>query len=150
MIYFIEAVGTNRVKIGYSANVLTRLEQLEAEYPLLTLRVWRVFDGGFQQEKAFHRHFAKARAKGEWFDLDAVKAESNDILHLIATELEVIDLGRKDTSITLRVPDRLVAGIQRYIAEFYDEHLIRLKPAKVIPLLIAEGLKAAKERDEAS
>lgn len=66
-VYFIQAVGGGPIKIGYAANVATRLNALANSSPVV-LRVIAVIDGGGRAEEAeLHRRFAAARLHGEWF-----------------------------------------------------------------------------------
>jgi hypothetical protein len=65
-IYFIEAVGFSRIKIGYSTNVDTRRLSLAAQSPA-ELRIVHTFPGKLQDESRLHRIFRKFRVHGEWF-----------------------------------------------------------------------------------
>ena len=63
-VYF--ALSGNRVKIGYSANVERRLEDVGAhlEAPLALLGT---ITGGYSTEHAIHAALSEFRLKGEWF-----------------------------------------------------------------------------------
>ncbi len=65
-VYFIRAGEDGPVKIGFSENISERLRVLATSVPA-QLRVVRTLDGDRLLEAAFHRMFAKARQRGEWF-----------------------------------------------------------------------------------
>lgn len=66
MIYFIQAKGTNLVKIGYTDNVKLRLSNLQVSCPH-RLIIMKTIDGSFAFESSFHRVFSKDHIRGEWF-----------------------------------------------------------------------------------
>ncbi len=68
MIYFIEAVSANRVKIGHAVNIKTRMRSIKTGCPF-ELELIRVEDGGASEERAVHQRFADRRIQGEWFTL---------------------------------------------------------------------------------
>lgn len=72
MIYFIEAIGTNRVKIGLARSVAGRLRNLQSANAA-ELKVLRMYEGGLAEEAKFHELFATHRLKGEWFDAAEVE-----------------------------------------------------------------------------
>lgn len=74
-IYFIEAVGLDMIKIGYTARwVSQRLRELQTTSPH-ELRLLHAFDGGPGDERAAHVRFAKHHHRGEWFKLsDEIRA----------------------------------------------------------------------------
>jgi hypothetical protein len=66
-VYFIEAVGANAVKIGYTTSpILRRMHQLKigSPHPLKLLACWRLPDF---IEHYLHRNFKEHRLRGEWF-----------------------------------------------------------------------------------
>jgi hypothetical protein len=65
MVYFVKLISTGRVKIGYSANVPVRMQELTYEHGPIELLA--VLHGSRKTEGAHHAHFAKLRTKGEWF-----------------------------------------------------------------------------------
>lgn len=65
-VYFIEAVGQGKVKIGFSSDVDARLSQLRTGSPY-ELRVVGRVDGGIDLEQILHDKFAKYRDDKEWF-----------------------------------------------------------------------------------
>jgi Meiotically Up-regulated Gene 113 (MUG113) protein len=81
MIYFIEAVGADAVKVGYTAadsrgqggkvGVEARLAGLRTGCPF-PLRVLKLVEGGPPTEKKLHRMWAAHRLEGEWFRLSAI------------------------------------------------------------------------------
>jgi hypothetical protein len=61
MVYFARMVGRGPIKIGCtSKKVAYRIVGLEYEYGV-KFRLLAVIDGGFAEEKALHRRFAKLR-----------------------------------------------------------------------------------------
>lgn len=75
MIYFIEAVGANRVKIGFTeGEPEARLKALQTGCPH-PLRLLVAFPGAQSVEKQLHEQFANLRTQGEWFDLNCSTRE---------------------------------------------------------------------------
>src|SRR4051812_41688845 len=68
MIYFIEAVGHGRVKIGYAANPWKRLRQLQTGHPF-ELKMLACLPGELSDEQRLHKEFDSLRIGGEWFKL---------------------------------------------------------------------------------
>ena len=77
-VYFIEAAGTDLVKIGIAAVPKDRLRELQTASPH-KLSILATMPGGKAAEGRLHRHFAGSRATGEWFhrtpELDALIAD---------------------------------------------------------------------------
>lgn len=70
MIYFIEAVGANAVKIGFTEQKPEdRLAALQTGCPH-PLRLMGVMDGDVAEERRLHARFKRLRTTGEWFKLD--------------------------------------------------------------------------------
>jgi hypothetical protein len=65
-IYFVEAIGTGRIKIGITGNVTKRMQVLGAQCPVPT-RLLCVLSGTMATERALLRLFSADRAHGEWF-----------------------------------------------------------------------------------
>lgn len=74
MIYFVEAVGLDRVKIGVSENVAERLKALATGCPC-PVRLLRTVKGWHRDERALHTLFAAHRVNGEWFVLSAIASQ---------------------------------------------------------------------------
>ncbi len=70
VIYFIEAIGLERIKIGVTNNLSHRLGILQACSPI-RLKVLLAMPGTTQTEAGFHRRFAAFRLHGEWFQATA-------------------------------------------------------------------------------
>jgi len=66
LVYFIEAVGISRVKIGYSDNPDKRLKQLTTGSPL-TLELRATMPGSLTTEKELHQRFNHLCIDNEWF-----------------------------------------------------------------------------------
>ena len=67
-VYFVEAVGADRVKIGVSRDVGKRFGQLAASFPG-PLRLLGRVAGGRAREASLHRRLANFHLGGEWFHL---------------------------------------------------------------------------------
>ncbi|MFD0929638.1 GIY-YIG nuclease family protein [Methylophilus glucosoxydans] len=65
-VYFIEAVGLTRVKIGYSASPESRLKQLTTGSPV-TLRIHAKMPGNQAMEREIHSRFSHLKVENEWF-----------------------------------------------------------------------------------
>ena len=82
-VYFIEAQGTDLVKIGIAAQPKERLRELQTASPH-RLAILATMPGGKPKESHLHRQFAAHRAAGEWFhrtpELDELiaKAQAGD------------------------------------------------------------------------
>lgn len=74
-VYFIEAQGTDLVKIGIAAKPQDRLGELQTASPH-KLAILATMAGGRAEERRLHHRFAASRATGEWFhrtpELDAL------------------------------------------------------------------------------
>ena len=75
LVYVIEAVGLNVVKIGVSNDIAKRLSMLQVGCPA-SLRLVLTIQGDETLEQELHARFAKYRVRGEWFLF------ADEILHL--------------------------------------------------------------------
>lgn len=66
-VYFIEALGLNRLKIGYSHNPKSRLSDLQVASPVKLALILGITNGDDELERAIHQRFAEFRTAGEWF-----------------------------------------------------------------------------------
>ncbi|MFO0801428.1 MAG: GIY-YIG nuclease family protein [Gemmataceae bacterium] len=90
-VYFIEAVGTNKVKIGFTDGpVESRLRQLQTGCPV-PLAVRAVVEGDQKAEGRFHRRFAHLKQEGEWFELGPDLARFMDLAEWVLPRLEVME-----------------------------------------------------------
>lgn len=64
-VYFLEC-NSHFVKIGWSTDVLARMNSLRASNPY-PLEISALLDGGRDLEQRLHREFASLRTNGEWF-----------------------------------------------------------------------------------
>ncbi|UJR81473.1 GIY-YIG nuclease family protein [Sandaracinus amylolyticus] len=86
MIYFVRAVGTPYVKVGFaSEDVAARVATLQCGCPHL-LAILGVIDGDMTAEAELHRVLGHRRVRGEWF---AIEGESLPAL------LDEIDAARR-------------------------------------------------------
>lgn len=67
-VYFIRAIGVNKVKIGYSVSPKWRLATLQTGSPL-PLEMFGLCPGTPSTESDFHAKYANFHSHGEWFDL---------------------------------------------------------------------------------
>ncbi|ESQ10959.1 MAG: GIY-YIG nuclease family protein [Thiohalocapsa sp. PB-PSB1] len=65
-VYFIEAIGLDRVKIGYSDNPEKRLKQLSTGSPV-SLSIYARVPGNQVMEKEIYQRFLHLRVENEWF-----------------------------------------------------------------------------------
>jgi hypothetical protein len=94
LVYFIEAVGTGRVKIGFTTDLTTRLHKLQTA-SAVPLCVVRTVDGTKQLEAALHRKWTHHRLGGEWFDLSALATEIQSLpASPIVERPRCVDCGR--------------------------------------------------------
>ena len=71
MVYFIRAIGTNRIKIGYTTNIEKRLLAYKTHSPF-EVKLERCIELGSiekekQLEKELHKKYSEQRLHGEWF-----------------------------------------------------------------------------------
>lgn len=69
-IYFAEAVGTDRVKIGFAMHAAKRLANVALICPV-PLHLRALIDGPPALEKELHARFRAAWSHGEWFKITA-------------------------------------------------------------------------------
>jgi hypothetical protein len=72
VVYFIDAIGGNRIKIGRTMRLSARLRNLQAMSPL-ELRVIHSLSGSHDLERALHIQFKEHRLHGEWFAAEPVR-----------------------------------------------------------------------------
>jgi hypothetical protein len=65
-VYFIEALTSGFVKIGYSQNPQERLKSLQNGVPF-ELVIIKTIKGTAEDEREIHRRFYKHRVRGEWY-----------------------------------------------------------------------------------
>jgi hypothetical protein len=92
-VYIIQAIGTARVKLGYSIEPEKRLRELQtgSPYELALLSKWRARPA---TERRLHREFAEYRVKGEWFELPRQLIE-----RLAVSDQETKTLNTSDTKL---------------------------------------------------
>src|SRR5262245_43185129 len=72
-VYVIHAVGTGRVKIGYSLEPTKRLSDLQTASPF-PLELIGMRPGTPDLERAIHQHLHKYHCVGEWFEIKPDRA----------------------------------------------------------------------------
>lgn len=104
MIYAIEAVGSECVKIGYCTDLVRliyRWKQLDTHNSHALTLLGVVWGGSRQQEKTLHVEWAPHQVKGEWFRLAPIRSDIKrrfervdinesffEIAHLLKTQRE--------------------------------------------------------------
>lgn len=66
LVYFLEAVGVNRLKIGWSTKLKKRISELQVASPVKLVHLHSE-RGGLKREKQLHERFAADWCHGEWF-----------------------------------------------------------------------------------
>lgn len=69
-VYFIEATGSCRIKIGSAGDPVARLREMQTGSPY-ELKLLVFIPGGYALEQELHERFARLRDRGEWFIADA-------------------------------------------------------------------------------
>lgn len=65
-IYFVEAIGVSKVKIGFTTNMAQRMRDLSVGSPV-PLTLYGLIDGTKDDEKRWHNTWDHLRSHGEWF-----------------------------------------------------------------------------------
>lgn len=148
-IYVIEAVGIKRFKIGWSANVSSRLKSYRTDCPVECVPILIAvvpLERVEEIETALHSHFDHARAKGEWFDLsddeistlpDVVKAVAGRHIEKVRRELKKLPRARPNLQ-EIKWRQEL------------ERQLCRLRQASAVPTdeLVLDRLLDAQQRGE--
>jgi hypothetical protein len=79
-VYIIEAVGLDRIKVGFTSDLVKRLRTIQTSCPAPVLLI-AVIRGGRETERDIHRTLRPYRAYGEWFNCD----------HEIATQFKAMN-----------------------------------------------------------
>jgi len=80
MIYFVEAVGPDHIKIGFTDKPMEKRLDLLQTGNSFPLRVLGMMEGAKQDERRLHRQFRGSRVRGEWF------RPTPELLNLIRTQ----------------------------------------------------------------
>lgn len=113
-VYFIEANQCEKIKIGFSLDPLTRLEELQSLSPD-DLSLAGCFPGTKQTEQEIHRQFARFRSHGEWFQ------------------------AHTDLSDFIDLPTIQVAYCE-YLIDYFDDDLVTEELGAEIDALFAKAL----------
>jgi hypothetical protein len=65
-VYFIEAIGARRIKIGFTKDVRRRLHDLSIGCPF-PIELMALMPGSLEDEFTMHKRFGQLHAHGEWF-----------------------------------------------------------------------------------
>lgn len=110
VVYFVEAVGLERVKIGLTRNIRNRLLHLQLACPV-RLRVVGIIPGTRKLERSLHRRFAAVRIHSEWFQLTvALRMELHRLKEkerLLAAKLRVASPTADPVRVEDIAPDEL-------------------------------------------
>lgn len=74
-IYVIGAQGSSTVKIGRTTDLAKRFATIRCMSPIPLKILW-THPGGKELETRLHRHFAKRRLHGEWFEFEGDPVEA--------------------------------------------------------------------------
>jgi hypothetical protein len=95
-IYFVETEDGKYIKIGYSAQLVTRMSRLETLRPaVFKLRVLGYMPGSKATEKWLHNKFAGDRDNGEWFRDSSALRDFVQSLGLIQVTIKTPRLNTK-------------------------------------------------------
>lgn len=94
VVYFLEAVGLDRVKVGWSSKPHARIGELRTLIPC-EVRLLKAVPGGQDEETELHRRFALHRTHGEWFRLSPIR-EAIEALEAVSLDVlrRCIDCGK--------------------------------------------------------
>lgn len=100
-VYVIHAVGTNRVKIGYSADPANRLSELQTASPF-PLDLVGTRPGTPDMERGLHRHLYKHHRVGEWFEIEPKQALRivESFIHISENERREAEDKRRESAAT--------------------------------------------------
>lgn len=65
-VYFLHAINSNTVKVGYTTNLLGRVRAIQLANPE-TIKLIGSVPGSFHSERAYHQAIWPHHVKGEWF-----------------------------------------------------------------------------------
>lgn len=82
-VYFIEALGARRLKIGWSQAPHRRCGQLQTHSPH-RLRLLAAIEGTRDHEHWLHTFCAEARDRGEWFHVRVGLRDFAEVIHSLA------------------------------------------------------------------
>ena len=110
-VYFVEAVSTGLVKIGWTSNLEKRLYALRRGNAV-ELVLLKCIPGDRAVEAALHRRFRAYRVRGEWFRVDPLRSDIDALTGNIPTLVKCRDCGAvlmRDRGMQCRV----CAGLHR-------------------------------------
>lgn len=117
-VYFIEAIGTDTIKIGVTTNMKTRVSALSSSSPF-ELCVVYYFPGSLQKEKELHKKFNHLRVNGEWFKYTDEIKNFISALKLVLSNKDDIVVPKKrkkklanDKLFCLRMPSSLYVMLE--------------------------------------
>lgn len=79
VIYFVLCPNIDRVKIGYTRDLKTRLLGFETSLPI-DFKLLGTLQGDVNMERKIHKYLGNYRTKGEWFSYSHCKNIINKIL----------------------------------------------------------------------
>lgn len=140
MIYFIQAEDGGPIKIGTTARLTVRLNELCKEVGD-DLRVLAVIDGSYQEENKLHRRFVHLRRVGEWFE------PGDDLLGFIVTNGREWD-GSDDDPVAQVKVDAEVVRVARIVASYREATLAEYLSELIRPL-VARDLEQEQAKEQA-
>lgn len=100
-VYLIRAGENGPVKIGYSADPVGRLAELQISH-YETLRIIRLLDGGEVEEAGLHLRFSDLHLRGEWHSFSRLMMGDVGLVETVVNKSEQIE---PPTSLTIDVSD---------------------------------------------
>ena len=98
-VYFVEATGTSRVKVGWTQGPVVKRRSALQTGSSFPLDVVAAFPGSREDEQLVHRLFARQRVAGEWFHFrDWFRVWIQDWIDADAPELWALYLRANDRS----------------------------------------------------
>lgn len=96
-VYLVQAVGTNKHKIGKAVNVQNRIRALQTSSPLKIRYVYHAYvPNVYLCERELHKKFSNSREIGEWFALTLEDVKSCIFLMRLVQEVEPFYLTQED------------------------------------------------------
>lgn len=112
VVYFVEALGLERIKIGTTTNIEERLTDIQNGCPAIVDLCFCIL-GGVDEEHELHHRYSHAHIVGEWFHIGPIEAELRALEAAQRIELTVIgccpDCGTR-RSRGKRYPKKYVSG----------------------------------------
>ncbi len=125
-IYLVQAVGTDKFKIGRATDVARRIRGLQTGSPLKIRYVYHAYVHNANLcEMELHNKFSNQREIGEWFALTSEDVKSCIFLMRLIQEVEPIDSipeGTTENELFVSMPLAVVRGEEKFTALRLGRH----------------------------